>query len=390
MRKLYGILLLTLFTINATQEQPTFFSRTRQFTVRFKEKFLRKIKQQYRDKQKRRAWLSSGAVCLVSLLSWRLVAFQKMWKRKKGMTEGNQLPKKEAVRDRLRNQPNPVQAARRALVKKGRASRAPHNDVDRSANREALLAAMEATKRLGNPPDEGTENGASNLVRFDNPPPPSSRAGQRDGTTVIKTDGEIKADEEESFGGGTCICAPGESPPDPLLNQTAKSKLVYGPNAAIDYYIEHYHVVARLKKLKKESGAAAQAKEMVARKLQNKYKLTPPIAEKVVTQAVEIIKQNIKLRKAISAGNWEDVVKLLPPGVTPKKKSKVTRLLENIARRGTLSVRELDSLNLIIWKLVHKDNTPIRKEDRAKIEGRTHSDRAPLLEMISDPTSPPS
>ncbi len=392
MRKLYGILLFALFTINATQERPTFFSRTRQFTVRFKEKFLRKIKQQYRDKQKRRAWLSSGVIGLAGLLSWRFGAFHKIWERKKekaGTVEGDQPPKD--VHDRLRAQSDKVQATRRALVKKHRTSTSPHDASDRSDNRKAFRAAMKIAEKLGIPPVKGTGDGASNLVRFDGQPPPSARtAGKsRDGTTAIKTDDEIqRAAKGASFETGTCVCA-GKSPADPLSNRKAEPKPFYGPDATIEHYIKEYHVVSRLKKLKRSSGVA-QAKETMAQKLEDEYNILPLVAKKVVARAVEMIKQNRQLREAISAGDWNSVVELLPNGVTPKKKSKVTRILENIAQRGTLSVQELNDLNLIIWQLVQKDNAPIKPEDRAKIEDRNHSDRGALLAMLPPPKSPPS
>ncbi len=214
MRKLYGILLFALFTINATQERPTFFSRTRQFTVRFKEKFLRKIKQQYRDKQKRRAWLSSGVIGLAGLLSWRFGAFHKIWERKKekaGTVEGDQPPKD--VRDRLRAQPDRVQAARRALVKNGRASRAPHDDTDRPANRKAFQAAMKIAEKLGNPPVEGTDD-APNLVRFDGKQPSPSRAPglSEEGTTRIRGDQETAEEETDSFAPGGSIIIHNDAP----------------------------------------------------------------------------------------------------------------------------------------------------------------------------------
>ncbi len=88
MRILHGMLLLTLLTMSSTlpEEQPTLLGRTRQFTARFKERCLRTIKRQYQDKHKRRWWLSSGAICLVSFLSWRLGAY-KMFRRKGGESE---------------------------------------------------------------------------------------------------------------------------------------------------------------------------------------------------------------------------------------------------------------------------------------------------------------
>jgi hypothetical protein len=91
MRKQYGILLFTFLTVSTLwpEEQPTLFGRTRQFTARLKENCLRTIKRQYQDKHNRRWWLSSGAICLISFISWRWGAFQRILERGKLKSRSN-------------------------------------------------------------------------------------------------------------------------------------------------------------------------------------------------------------------------------------------------------------------------------------------------------------
>ncbi len=220
MRKLYGVLLIALFTISSAwpQEHPSPPDQKKGFSAWVRKKYLHTsstIKRQFQDKQKRRWWISSSIIGLASFLSWRFGAFHKIWERKKekaGTVEGDQPPKD--VRDRLRAQPDRVQAARRALVKNGRASRAPHDDTDRPANREAFQAAMKIAEKLGKPPDKGTEDGTSNLVRFDGEQPSPSRAPglSEEGTTQIRGDQETAEEEKDSFAPGGSIIIHDDAP----------------------------------------------------------------------------------------------------------------------------------------------------------------------------------
>ena len=430
MRKLYGILLFALFTINATQERPTFFSRTRQFTVRFKEKFLRKIKQQYRDKHKRRVWLSSGAVCLVSLLSWRLVAFQKMWKRKKekaGTAEKKQLP--EAVRD----QSEDVQAARKALVKNGRASRAPHDASDIPDNREALVAAMEAAERLGNPPVEGTDD-APNLVRFDDPSSSTATHFENDGGTMVGKSaaeiaekakapqvpvptkekllarlGKLRAQRPIDYDtsslsvagpiSDTCIIHGGTNPPEPHLAQKNKRKdkrIVVSPEGqndprGIQEFVQRNSVVSTLRDLKRKIFPPEEAAAALIEKLTSEGE-TEDRAAQIVGYAESIIARNRALDIAINESRWNDVITLLPSGdkASAQYTERAKRILNKISGSKTMHKNERDALAMILWQLFWQYDAEVNEQGRDAIQQRRHNDTDEILGMLPPPKSPPS
>lgn len=235
MKKRYCILLLILLGMGNiwSEQQATLLSRTRQFTIRLKESCVRKLKQQYQDKHKRRWWLSSGAVCLASFISWRLGAFQRIGNRKQksdDASQDDQSPADTRVSPHAETDPpTPQERAEQELIEntlgepsvaEGRAPSSAHeplpaevhdalrqqSDTNAHEQRRALVqahrkepaaaknqdlaalrAAMAATERLGG----GSENESndSNNVRQR----PLLGAHRAHGTMVKKNDAEIDA-----------------------------------------------------------------------------------------------------------------------------------------------------------------------------------------------------
>lgn len=344
------------------------------------------IKRQYTNKENRHRWFAAGALCFASVISIRFELLKKLLKHEEGPLEkrlGQADENKESEEEEKSD-------SEEAEGSEERAAQEAQQAFDAAALLAEKMRKKYAIRRLKDEPQiREKEEGGSGLIGGWNFVRPATSNGT-----------EVEEEEEETAYESVVIhpCEDEEDKePSPFRTPGPRRPGVTAPfnrtgeipsslsESVIERLIRKNRVIEKLKKYKHET-SREEAEARMKQELVTKF--SPALADQIITQAIQQIKQKQRLRTAINGGDWKNVIALLPPGVTPQKRSTLKRIFDKIGSQGTLSEAELKDLELIFWTFICRDGASITEQEFRKINERTHRDRGTLWEIIQALSSP--